>query len=140
MPAHLSNGYFEIAGLISILDRDAPLHPLRAPRARDRLDAARGPRTSPCSSGSSWSRRSPTIARRCVRWAQAPGEHAIALDFKIDFTAPREVDWLGKAYEIVTSPVTGERFTRYFPQPVTYRLPFYSELVPDGRRRCRAGI
>jgi hypothetical protein len=130
LPAALSNGYFERRGTISILTEAHAYIPYeRSVRATlsllhavldfavqrriDLVEAVADDRSTMRS------------------WAQAPGEHSIALDFKIDFDAPREIDWLGKAFEIVTSPVTGERFTRYFPQqPVTYRLPYYGELVP----------
>jgi hypothetical protein len=129
LPAHLSNGYFERRGTISILAEVHAYIPYeRSVRAtlsllHAVLDFAVQRRIELVEAVAD--------DRATLRgWAQAPGEHAIALDFEIDHNAPREIDWLGKAYEIVTSPVTGERFTRYFPQPVTYRLPFYGELVP----------
>jgi hypothetical protein len=130
IPGHLAHGYFQMRHCISILDETHPYLPYeRRVRSTDSMlrgilhyaaqhridvvDAVNGARAT------------------AIRWARAPGRHALALGCSPDTTRPRTIQWLGKAYAVVTSDVTGRRYTRYRNEPVTFELPLYGELKPE---------
>jgi hypothetical protein len=129
LPANLSSGYFERRGTISVLTEAHAYIPYeRSVHAtlsllHAVLDFAVQHRIALVEAVDD-------DRATAIRWTQEPGAHAIALAYEVDRGAPREIEWLGKAYEVVTSLVTGRRFTRYSEQPVTYRLPFYDTLRP----------
>lgn len=66
-----------------------------------------------------------------VEWAREPGVHEIALGCSEDRSSSSEIDWLGRPFDVVTSPVTGRRYARYRQEKMLYRIPFYDSLVPD---------
>jgi len=70
-------------------------------------------------------------ARRTVqRWAFQPGRHEIALGCKADPDRSRMIPFLGKAFDIVTSPITGRDYARYGEDRVTYEVPFHDHYIP----------
>ena len=65
-----------------------------------------------------------------IRWGREPGAHAIALACRADRDRPREVEFLGKAFDVITSPITGRTYPRYRDERVTYEIPLYGEMKP----------
>lgn len=67
-----------------------------------------------------------------MRWAGEPGVHEVALGCRANLDQPMEIEWLGKPLDVVTSPITGRKYAQYRHEPMTYRLPFFDQLIPGG--------
>jgi hypothetical protein len=65
-----------------------------------------------------------------LRWAWMPGEHEIALGCTADTTRARVIPFLGKAFDRITSPITGRDYARYRRERVLYEVPFREHYVP----------
>jgi hypothetical protein len=130
IPGNLAHGYFQMRGAISILDETHPYLPYeRRVHATDSM--LRGILHFAAEHRIEVTGTIAAARAETIRWAREPGRHALALGCSPDTTRPHPIRWLGKAYEVVTSDLTGRRFTRYRNEPVTYEIPFYPELKPD---------
>jgi hypothetical protein len=130
IPGHLAHGYFQMRQAISILDETHPyISYERRVHATDSM--LRGILHFAAEHRIEVVETIDGARATAIRWAREPGRHSLALGCSPDTTRPRTIQWLGKAYDVVTSEVTGRRYTRYRNEPVTFELPFYGELKPD---------
>jgi hypothetical protein len=130
IPGQLAHGYFQLRHAISILDETHPYLPYeRRVRATDAM--LRGILHFTARHRIEVVETVGAARRTALRWGREPGAHALALSCSPDTTRPRDIRWLGKAYEVVTGEVTGRPYTRYRDEPVTYELPFFGELKAD---------
>jgi hypothetical protein len=71
-----------------------------------------------------------TARATAIQWAREPGVHEIALGCYADRSSSREIEWLGKPFDVVTSSITGRRYALYQQEKKLYRLPFFDRLLP----------
>lgn len=130
IPGILAHGYFQMRHCISILDETHPYLPYER-RVRSTDSMLRGILHYAAEHRLEVVEAVDGARATAIAWAREPGRHTLALGCSPDSTRPRTIQWLGKAYEVVTSDVTGRRYTRYRNEPVTFELPFYGELKPN---------
>jgi hypothetical protein len=128
--AHLATGYFETRQAISLLSEAHP-YVSYARRVRATYSFLKAVLRFAARNRIELIETISEARGETLQWALEPGVHEIALGCRADKEWSRPILWLGKALEIVHSPVTGRDYPRYDETPVTYELPFFEQLVPE---------
>ncbi|MFH1144744.1 MAG: M14 family zinc carboxypeptidase [Candidatus Eisenbacteria bacterium] len=127
---HLATGYFETRSAISILSEAHPYISYER-RVRSTLALLRAILRFAARNRIELIESVDEARETALRWSFQPGQHEVALGCRADPQVSRTILWLGKALQVVRSPITGRDYARYEDTPVTYELPFFDRLIPQ---------